>query len=184
MCSCWVCVWGERKAQIRKSVPRLCCIRPGSPGQLGYHVMEKIAIFSSGSLTYLSPLTDTPPPSTPTYPATSLPFPPTLCLPFVPHFLPTFTAYSFLSSGSLSSFFFHPLSISIPPPILGPSIQFDLMCVLWFMWTPLMYCGVFSAWSPDVDQLSYLHDNFVFCTVYKHNDKIALIYYNLTILWC
>lgn len=32
--------------------------------------MEEIAILSSGSLTYLSPLTDTPPPITPTYPAT------------------------------------------------------------------------------------------------------------------
>lgn len=52
---------------------RLCCLRPGSPGQLGYHVMEKIAIFSSGSLTYLSPLSDTALPSTPTYPATQPP---------------------------------------------------------------------------------------------------------------
>lgn len=55
----------RERLQIRKSVLRLCCIRPGSPGQLGYHVMEKIAIFSSGSLTYLSPpfLPILPPPS-------------------------------------------------------------------------------------------------------------------------
>ena len=85
-----MCVRREKKTQserervqIRMSVLRLCCIWLGSPGQLGYHVMEKIAIFSSGSLTYLSPLTDTPPPSTPTYLTTSL-LPPSasLCLPF------------------------------------------------------------------------------------------------------
>lgn len=76
MCVQYVCEKREKhreRLQIRKSVLRLGSIWPGSPGQLGYHVMEKIAIFSSGSLTYLSPLTDTPPPSTPTYPATSLP---------------------------------------------------------------------------------------------------------------
>lgn len=59
ICGCvwYVCETREKhreRLQIRKSVLRLCCIWPGSPGQLGYHVMEKIAIFSSGSLTYLS----------------------------------------------------------------------------------------------------------------------------------
>lgn len=52
---------------------RLGCIWTGSHGQLGYHVMEKITIFSPGSLTYLSPLTDTPPRSTPTFAVSSLP---------------------------------------------------------------------------------------------------------------
>ena len=83
MCSHYVCKKREKhreKLQIRKRL-RLCCIWPGSPGQLGYHVMEKIAIFSSGCLTYLSPLTDTPPSSTLTYPATT---PPSLFLPFFP----------------------------------------------------------------------------------------------------
>lgn len=91
--------------------------------------MEKIAIFSSGSLTYLSTLTDTPPPSTPTYPATSLLFPPTLCLPFLSPLPPYLYCLLIPQQWVSLILLFHPLSLSIPPHILGLSIQCDLMCV-------------------------------------------------------
>lgn len=96
VCSCLMCVQyvcekrekHRERLQIRKSVLRLGSIWPGSPGQLGYNVMEKIAIFSSGSLTYLSLLTDIPPPFTPTYTL----LPPTLC-PSVSLFIPRFPSH-------------------------------------------------------------------------------------------
>lgn len=124
------------RVQIRKSVLKLCCICPGSPGQLGYHVIEKIAIFSSGSLTYLSPLTDSPPPATPTYPFSSLFLPLCVshssCTPSLP--LPlTHSSAVGLSHPPLplhahlyltASFF----SFTLPSPVLMQEKHEDLQC--------------------------------------------------------
>lgn len=133
MCLCSVCAHSvcegrekqRERHQISKSVLRLCCIWPGSPGQLGYHVMEKIAIFSSGSLTYLSPLTDTPPPTTPTYPL------PPFFSHSSPHFLPTFSqcrlnSYAPTMGSSKSPLF--PLRASFP---ITPSP----VVIAWTIWT-------------------------------------------------